>query len=147
MPNVFSVTIFFIVFRETLEAMIIISVLLGIVEQIANTRLDRDSPPVTEAEKEKQNIEGGVHESPSSIPSNETLDDEGERKQLLRKLRIQVCERALLLFRVQPLEFSYQTSPGHSHSHRRCLVDFHWFWSGSVDRSGDRCGVHCCLVH
>ena len=34
--NLFSVPIFFIVFRETLEAAIIISVLLGLVEQIVN---------------------------------------------------------------------------------------------------------------
>ena len=33
--SLFSVPIFFIVFRETLEAVIIISVLLGLVEQIA----------------------------------------------------------------------------------------------------------------
>jgi high-affinity iron transporter len=58
MPNVFSVPIFFIVFRETLEAAIIISVLLGIVEQIANTRLGRDSLPATELEKERQNAGG-----------------------------------------------------------------------------------------
>ena len=34
--NLFSVPIFFIVFRETLEAAIIISVLLGLVEQIVH---------------------------------------------------------------------------------------------------------------
>ncbi|KNZ81593.1 Plasma membrane iron permease [Termitomyces sp. J132] len=34
--NLFSVTIFFIVFRETLEAAIIVSVLLGLVEQIVH---------------------------------------------------------------------------------------------------------------
>lgn len=32
--NLFSVPIFFIVFRETIEAAIIVSVLLGLVEQI-----------------------------------------------------------------------------------------------------------------
>lgn len=92
MPNVFSVTIFFIVFRETLEAVIIVSVLLGIVEQIANTPSDRDSLPATELEKEKQNIEGGVREGPPSLPSNDddTSSDEGQRKKLLRKLRTQV---------------------------------------------------------
>ncbi|EEB95672.1 hypothetical protein MPER_05317, partial [Moniliophthora perniciosa FA553] len=36
--DVFSVPIFFIVFRETLEAAIIISVLLGLAEQIVNDR-------------------------------------------------------------------------------------------------------------
>ncbi|THH02978.1 hypothetical protein EW145_g6634 [Phellinidium pouzarii] len=36
--SLFSVPIFFIVFRETLEAAIIVSVLLGLVEQIARPR-------------------------------------------------------------------------------------------------------------
>jgi len=92
MPSVFSVPIFFIVFRETLEAVIIISVLLGIVEQIANTRLGRDSLPGTEPEKAEQNIESGAHEAPPSLPpnDNDTLNDEVQRKKLLRKLRIQI---------------------------------------------------------
>jgi len=99
MPNVFSVPIFFIVFRETLEAAIIISVLLGIVEQIANTRLGGDSLPETESEKEKQNTE-----APPSLPSSNNDDasssDDGERKKLLRKLRIQVYYSSL--FRILP---------------------------------------------
>ena len=93
MPNVFSVPIFFIVFRETLEAAIIISVLLGIVEQIANTRVGRDSLHTTELEKEKPNPEGGAHDGPPSLPSDSGDDgssDDTERKKLLRKLRIQV---------------------------------------------------------
>jgi len=91
MPNVFSVPIFFIVFRETLEAAIIISVLLGIVEQIANTRVVRDSLPVTESEKEKHNPESGVSETPPSLPSNDDASsDDGSQKKLLRKLRIQI---------------------------------------------------------
>jgi len=88
MPNVFSVPIFFIVFRETLEAAIIISVLLGIVEQIASTRVGRDSVPTTELEKEKQNSEGGVDDGPGSLPSDDA--DDAERRKLLRKLRIQI---------------------------------------------------------
>lgn len=109
MPNVFSVPIFFIVFRETLEAVIIISVLLGIVEKIASARLNRDSLPATEPEKEKQNVENGVPEAPPSFPSN---DDESQRKKLLRKLRIQVRER-VPSFRVQPRGFPDQPSPAH----------------------------------
>jgi len=92
MPNVFSVPIFFIVFRETLEAAIIISVLLGIVEQIANTRLGRDSLPVTESDL-KQNSESGTLEAPPALPANdddEASSDDARRKKLLRKLRIQV---------------------------------------------------------
>jgi high-affinity iron transporter len=88
MPNVFSVPIFFIVFRETLEAVVIISVLLGIAEQIANTRLSRDSLPLSETEKEKENAES---EAVPPLPSNDdAFDDEGERKKLLRKLRMQI---------------------------------------------------------
>jgi len=93
MPNVFSVPIFFIVFRETLEAAIVISIMLGIAEQIANTRLGRDSLPATELEKEKHNTESGAGEEPPSLPSNDNDDassDDGDRKKLLRKLRIQV---------------------------------------------------------
>ena len=88
MPNVFSVPIFFIVFRETLEAAIIISVLLGIVEQIANSRVGGDSLHTMELEKEKQSPEGGVHDGPPSLPSDS--GDDAERRKLLRKLRIQV---------------------------------------------------------
>jgi len=91
MPNVFSVPIFFIVFRETLEAAIIISTLLGIVEQIAHTRLGRDSLPTTEPEKEKH-PEGG-DETPAALPSSgsdTSSDDDSVQKMLLRKMRIQV---------------------------------------------------------
>lgn len=90
MPNIFSVPIFFIVFRETLEAAIIISVLLGIVEKIASTRLGRDSLPATESEKEKQNTESGALEAPPSLSADEASSDDVRRKRLLRKLRIQV---------------------------------------------------------
>ena len=38
--NLFSVPIFFIVFRETLEAAIIVSVLLGLAEQIVHEMFD-----------------------------------------------------------------------------------------------------------
>ena len=93
MPNVFSVPIFFIVFRETLEAAIIISVLLGIVEQIAHTRLGTESLPTAESEKDKHNPESGS-ELPPSLPSDDNDNasrDDGEQKKLLKKLRVQVC--------------------------------------------------------
>ena len=41
--NLFSVPIFFIVFRETIEAAIIVSVLLGLVEQIVRESKDSSS--------------------------------------------------------------------------------------------------------
>ena len=98
MRNVFSVPIFFIVFRETLEAVIIISVLLGIVEQIANTRLGGDSLPTTEFEKEKQEVENGDREVPAVPPLNndDAANDDGERKKFLKKLRLQVCQKLSL---------------------------------------------------
>ena len=43
--TVFSVPIFFIVFRETLEAAIIVSVLLGLVEQIVRGKDAKGTPP------------------------------------------------------------------------------------------------------
>lgn len=107
MPNVFSVPIFFIVFRETLEAVIVISVLLGIVEQITNNRLGGESPTTIETEKDKQDTEVGVHPGGSPpIPSHvdDASNDDVRRKKLLRKLRIQVCQDL-------PCEFSDQTSP------------------------------------
>lgn len=68
--NVFSVTVFFLVFRETLEAAIIVSVLLGLVEQIV---YDESSP------------------LPSIIDDGEDDGDDPTRKRrLLRKLRLQV---------------------------------------------------------
>jgi high-affinity iron transporter len=106
MANIFSVPIFFIVFRETLEAVIIISVLLGIVEKIVHTRVGRDSLPATELEKDKHHPESGSHEVPSSLPSNDDDDaasrDDGEQKKLLRKLRIQVSQVLLLNPPIEP---------------------------------------------
>jgi high-affinity iron transporter len=109
MPDVFSVPIYFIVFRETLEAVIIISVLLGIADQIANTPLGSGSLPTTEVEKEKASTESRVHETLPSLPVNDedTLDDDVRRKKLLRKMRLQVRQR------VRPPQFSDQTLTRH----------------------------------
>ncbi|KAG5721431.1 Plasma membrane iron permease [Termitomyces sp. T112] len=81
--NLFSVTIFFIVFRETLEAAIIVSVLLGLVEQIVHGH-SSISPTVsrtitTEAESKNGSDTGGDPE-----------DDRTHRRLLIRKLRIQI---------------------------------------------------------
>jgi high-affinity iron transporter len=72
-PNVFSVTVFFLVFRETLEAALIVSVLLSLVKQI---------------------VQSGNSPLPSSIDEKQVADD-GEddatrKRRLLRKLRLQV---------------------------------------------------------
>ena len=93
MPNVFSVPIFFVVFRETLEAAIIVSVLLSVAERIANTRLPRDSPPTSQPENGKENITSGVSEVPPSSSPTDTSSNDGECGRLLKKLRIQVCRR------------------------------------------------------
>jgi hypothetical protein len=101
MVNVFSVPVFFVVFRETLESAIIISVLLGIVKRIANTwQSGKGSPLATEdvakPERKKQNIESGLPEAPPSPPGcDDASSDQGKRKILLRKLRLQVCRSIL----------------------------------------------------
>lgn len=74
--NLFSVPIFFIVFRETVEAAIIVSVLLSLAEQLvhgANSRVS--SLAFTES-------------SPSKQESNE--DTPVQRALLLKKMKLQV---------------------------------------------------------
>ena len=73
MPNLFSVPIFFIVFRETVEAAIIVSVLLGLAKQIVD---EGQSPVDTETE--------------SNALSVTPADDALQRRRLLRKMKIQV---------------------------------------------------------
>ncbi|KAF8816071.1 iron permease FTR1 [Phlegmacium glaucopus] len=83
--NLFSVPIFFIVFRETLEAAIIISVLLGLAEQIVN----RDSNSIEQV----QTSSGEENAESESMP---VVDDPVQRRRLLRKLRIQIFGGASL---------------------------------------------------
>ena len=71
-PNVFSVTVFLLVFRETLEAALIVSILLSLVKQIV---YDDTSP--SPSTNENQLAEGDV-------------DDAATKRRLLRKLRLQV---------------------------------------------------------
>ncbi|KAG6915687.1 hypothetical protein DXG01_010415 [Tephrocybe rancida] len=82
--DLFSVPIFFIVFRETLEAAIIISVLLGLVEQIVHSD-SGISPAVTPPEIESKN---GSNSDPVNLSDPE--DDATHRRLLIRKLRIQI---------------------------------------------------------
>lgn len=100
--NVFSVPIFFIVFRETLEAVIIVSVLLGLVEQIVHTdsghvQGETTPPSLGEGSDQKENV---VVSSPSQgLPESE--DDSLRKRRLIRKMRVQVhycvsTERAVL---------------------------------------------------
>ena len=74
--NLFSIPIFFIVFRETLEAAIIVSVLLGLAEQIVS-RDPTFIEPRTSGEEDAAN-------------SEPVVDDAVQRRRLLRKMRIQV---------------------------------------------------------
>lgn len=118
--NVFSVPIFFIVFRETLEAAIIISVLLGLVEQIVHedpARLPGAVPlPVSEkaSEKEREKVrapretatssESNSHEGLADQPeltNNRDASSVGEepqvdKKPLLRKMRLYIFAGAFL---------------------------------------------------
>ena len=82
--NVFSVPIFFIVFRETLEAAIIVSVLLGLVEQIVHEDTSRAISLVSD-DKDKDL-------SPDGTPVLTSEEDTAARnKRLFRKMRIQIA--------------------------------------------------------
>lgn len=78
--DLFSVPIFFIAFRETLEAAIIVSVLLGLAEQIVYENPGRLTQVQT-----------------ATVANDESLDEEAlqvseeDRRRLIKKLRIQVC--------------------------------------------------------
>ncbi|KAK0446183.1 iron permease FTR1 [Armillaria borealis] len=73
--NLFSVPIFFIVFRETLEAAIIISVLLGLAKQIVQD----ERRPIVAAEANSE-----------ETTSENNSDNVVKRRRLIRKLRIQI---------------------------------------------------------
>ncbi|OJT12728.1 Iron transporter FTH1 [Trametes pubescens] len=102
--NVFSVPIFFIVFRETLEAAIIVSVLLGLVEQIVHedpSLIPGVVPPVVgthtpEGENEKRNSadNGSNSAELSQLTAGETA--QADHKRLLRKMRIYIFSGAFL---------------------------------------------------
>lgn len=84
--NLFSVPIFFIVFRETLEAAIIIASLLGLVKQIVYSHFHTLGSQIPNSEEEDKKGSG-------DIALREVSDDEdGSRKRrLLRKMRLQEC--------------------------------------------------------
>jgi len=84
--NLFSVPIFFILFRETLEAAIIIASLLGLVEQIVYSHFHNleSQIPTSEEEDKKGRVD---------IALREVSDDEDglRKRRLLRKMRLQEC--------------------------------------------------------
>lgn len=95
--NLFSVPIFFIVFRETLEAVIIVSVLLGLVEQIVHSDSDHlqgATTPASLAEGGDQKEKGVV----SSQGVSETEDDSLRKRRLIRKMRFQIFSGSALGF-------------------------------------------------
>ncbi|KAG5643711.1 hypothetical protein DXG03_009760 [Asterophora parasitica] len=85
--NLFSVPIFFIVFRETLEAAIIVSVLLGLVEQIVYGD-PAISPAVTQVITEDASRKDDGATGPIALADPE--DNNVQRRALIRRLRIQV---------------------------------------------------------
>lgn len=84
--NLFSVPIFFIVFRETLEAAIIVASLLGLVKQIVYSHFHtlRSQEPSSVEEDKKESGDTAVRE---------VSDDEDalQKRRLLRKMRLQEC--------------------------------------------------------
>ncbi|KAG2358283.1 iron permease FTR1 [Suillus spraguei] len=80
--NLFSVSIFFIVFRETLEAVIIVSVLLGLVEQIVHGENDNFST-----------LAARYHPANNNNGETTVAEEESDatmKRRLIRKLRMQV---------------------------------------------------------
>lgn len=100
--DLFSVTIFFIVFRETLEAAIIVSVLLGLVEQIIHedpSRLARikDADQRNDPETPSEKLGDPSASDASSTPElTSPEDNDVVTKRLLRKMRLQIFLGAAL---------------------------------------------------
>lgn len=93
--NLFSVPIFFIVFRETLEAAIIVSVLLGLVEQLLFDRrkgIPASPPAATAVDASDTDSKSGSVSRPSAPLEDDTI----LRRRLLRRLRIQVSSHQLV---------------------------------------------------
>ncbi|CAL1708875.1 unnamed protein product [Somion occarium] len=97
--NVFSVPIFFIVFRETLEAAIIVSVLLGLVEQIVRDdpgRLSPSPPPPPSPVEKPEGSGTGSGELNNQPELVHQEDNEVRAKRLIRKMRIQIFAGSFL---------------------------------------------------
>ncbi|KAH7920654.1 iron permease FTR1, partial [Leucogyrophana mollusca] len=85
--NLFSVSIFFIVFRETLEAAVIVSVLLGLVEQIVHD--DPQRLGVSGEIVDRIQAAAAANAPDSDLPVEGGQSDALKRR-LIRKLRFQV---------------------------------------------------------
>ncbi|KAG8708718.1 high-affinity iron permease [Ceratobasidium sp. 394] len=109
--NVFSVPIFFIVFREALEASIVISVLLSLVEQIvlkagaghpslsSQVQQAGSNPALGRAQTRESKRSGqhtGANDPPAAQPEHDHGSEHGGegvpdfKRRLIRKMRIQV---------------------------------------------------------
>ena len=98
--NVFSVPIFFIVFRETLEAAIIVSVLLGLVEQIVHDDglTPSPTPNVEDANNgSSDNNSGQLVEQLAEQPVlDDNLDDAARKRRFIRRMRWQIFAGSLI---------------------------------------------------
>ena len=112
--NLFSVPIFFIVFRETLEAAIIVSVLLGLAEQIVH-----DDP----GQSASSTLRTQVSEKASSEDAVDSVDGKVQRRRLLRKLRFQVQPSLIRILLTASNE-----------SMSNCFTDFPWCRTWSFHR-------------
>ena len=173
--GIFSVPIFFIVFRETLEAAIIISVLLGLVEQIVRDDSADGGARVFITEKTGRPAQSALPElHQSSSASNSSSSDEDERVQmrrLVRRLRVQVSggtgenassPKTLGTWHSSSSKvpsrhpgtvmYSASFSSLYTHTHTHTLTstadaDLSWRCAWLACRFGDWRGLHCSLVH
>ncbi|KAJ9114381.1 hypothetical protein QFC20_001524 [Naganishia adeliensis] len=90
--NLFSVTIFFVVFRETIEAAIIISVLLSFVEQLMTS--GRLTPARTVEDKD------GDTTAQSTVTDDADVGGADKLKRIIRRMRIQIWAGTLVGFLV-----------------------------------------------
>ncbi|KAL4267836.1 oxidase-dependent Fe transporter (OFeT) family protein [Pleurotus pulmonarius] len=93
--DLFSVPIFFIVFRETLEAAIIVSVLLGLVEQIVyHIPASEQGTPSSDDDSSHKSGHGSDGQPQQEVLAHE--DQQVVKRRLIRKLRIQIFVGAAL---------------------------------------------------
>ncbi|EIW73487.1 hypothetical protein TREMEDRAFT_42374 [Tremella mesenterica DSM 1558] len=106
--DLFNVPIFFIVFRETIEAGIIVSVLLSFVEQLmltgrlsykpvsSNEHVGHHSPPQTPGFEDSKDHKTLPQEN--EMDASSSIDDEARVKGIVRRMRIQIWAGVLVGF-------------------------------------------------
>ncbi|KAG8808438.1 high-affinity iron permease [Serendipita sp. 399] len=104
--DLFSIPIFFIVFREALEAVIVIAVLLSLVEAIARERSptttgatstdqEKADHPRTTTEGSKEQEHADDHKSSGTGSGGDIDEATQEQRALVKKMRIQIFGGAL----------------------------------------------------